>query len=141
MENHREVAYLLLRITYGVIFVFYGLGKFMMGIGNFVNGINQQFVGKLPAIMVVSFAYFIPFAETIIGVLILIGLLTRPALTASGLLILGLTFGMVILGQAQVVANNLLYALVNFVLLWLVPLNRYSLDSLLQKKTAAGFTT
>ena len=140
MVNHREVAYLLLRITYGVIFVFYGLGKFMMGIGNFVNGINQQFVGKLPAIMVVSFAYLIPFAETIIGALILVGLLTRPALAAAGVLLLGLTFGMVMLGQAQVVANNLLYVLVNFVLLWLAPLNRYSLDSLVQKKTAAGFT-
>jgi thiosulfate dehydrogenase [quinone] large subunit len=140
MENHREVAYLLLRITYGVIFVFYGIGKFMMGIGNFVNGINQQFVGKLPAILVVSFAYLIPFAETLIGALILVGLLTRPALAAAGLLLFGLTFGMVMLGQAQIVANNLLYVLVNFVLLWLVPLNRYSLDSLFQKKTTAGFT-
>jgi thiosulfate dehydrogenase [quinone] large subunit len=140
MENHREVAYLLLRITYGVIFVFYGIGKFMMGIGNFVNGINQQFVGKLPAILVVSFAYLIPFAETLIGALILVGLLTRPALAAAGLLLFGLTFGMVMLGQAQIVANNLLYVLVNFVLLWLVPFNRYSLDSLFQKKTTAGFT-
>jgi len=91
--------------------------------------------------MVVSFAYFIPFAETIIGALILVGLLTRPALAAAGVLLLGLTFGMVMLGQPQIVANNLLYVLVNFVLLWLVPLNRYSLDSLFQKKTTAGFTT
>ena len=36
--NHRETAYALLRITFGVIFLFFGIGKFMGGIGNFVGG-------------------------------------------------------------------------------------------------------
>jgi hypothetical protein len=34
--KHRESAYALLRVTFGVIFLFYGVGKFMGGIGNFV---------------------------------------------------------------------------------------------------------
>jgi uncharacterized membrane protein YphA (DoxX/SURF4 family) len=72
--NNRKVAYALTRITYGVIFLFYGIGKFRGGLGNFVGGMNQQFSGKLPAAMVMPFAYFIPFAETISGVLILLGL-------------------------------------------------------------------
>jgi len=46
----------------------------------------------------------------------------------------------VMLGQAPTVAQNLQYVLVNFVLLWLVDLNRYSLDGLLERKPAAGFT-
>jgi len=71
--NHREIAYGLLRITTGLIFLFYGIGKFMGGIGNFVGGMNQQFSGKLPAVMVMPFAYFIPFAETISGALIVFG--------------------------------------------------------------------
>jgi len=139
--NNREVAYALMRITYGVIFLFYGIGKFMGGISNFVGGMNQQFSGKLPAAMVMPFAYFIPFAETISGALILLGLFTRVGLTLSGLLLAGLTFGVVILGQAPIVAHNLQYVLINFVLLWLVELNRFSIDGLLLKKKPAGFAS
>ena len=86
------------------------------------------------------FAYFIPFAETISGALILLGLFTRVGLTLSGLLLIGLTFGVVMLGQAPTVAHNLQYVLVNFLLLWLVDLNRFSVDGLLARKSAAGFT-
>src|SRR5437870_3533426 len=139
--KHREVAYVLLRVTLGLIFLFYGIGKFMGGISNFVGGMNQQFSGKLPAVMVMPFAYFIPFAETISGALILLGLFTRAGLTLSGLLLIGLTFGVVILGQAPTVAHNLQYVLLNFLLLWLVDLNRYSVDGLLKRRVPAGFTT
>jgi thiosulfate dehydrogenase (quinone) large subunit len=138
--NHREAAYALLRITMGVIFLFYGIGKFMGGIGNFVGSMNQRFAGKLPAFMVIPFAYFIPFAEVTAGLLILFGLFTSAGLALSGLLLVGLTFGTVMLGDPPTVAHNLQYALVNFVLLWLVDLNRYSLDSLLSRRTAASFT-
>src|SRR6266478_259353 len=133
--NNREVAYALMRITYGVIFLFYGIGKFRGGISNFVGGMNQQFSGKLPAAMVMPFAYFIPFAETISGALILLGLLTRVGLTLSGVLLIGLTFGLVILGQAPIVAHNLQYVLLNF-----VDFNSISIDSLISKRPAAGFT-
>jgi len=139
--NTREIAYALTRITYGVIFLFYGIGKFMGGVSNFVGGMNQQFSGKLPAAMVMPFAYFIPFAETISGALILLGLFTRVGLTLSGILLIGLTFGVVMLGQPPTVANNLQYVLVNFVLLWFVDLNRLSLDFMFGRKASAGFTT
>jgi thiosulfate dehydrogenase (quinone) large subunit len=132
--NHREIAYALLRITMGVIFLFFGIGKFMGGISNFVGGMNQLFSGKLPAVMVMPFAYFLPFGEVIAGALILFGLFTRAGLTLSSLLLVGLTFGTVMLGEAPTVAHNLQYALVNFVLMWLLDLNRYSLDSLFRGK-------
>jgi len=133
--NHREIAYALLRVTMGVIFLFFGIGKFMGGISNFVGGMNQHFSGKLPAFMVIPFAYFLPFGEVIAGALILFGLFTRAGLTLSGLLLVGLTFGTVMLGEAPTVAHNLQYALVNFILLWFLDLNRYSLDSLFRRKT------
>src|SRR5207244_10752846 len=138
--KHREVAYAFLRVTLGLIFLFYGIGKFMGGISNFVGGMNRQFSGKLPAAMVMPFAYFIPFAETISGALIVLGLFTRVGLTLSGILIIGLTFGLVILGQAPTVAHNLQYVLLNFVLLWFVDFNSISIDSLISKRPAVGFT-
>jgi len=139
--NNRETAYALTRVTYGVIFLFYGIGKFMGGLSNFVSGMNQQFSGKLPAVMVMPFAYFIPFAETISGALILLGLFTRVGLTLSGLLLIGLTFGVIMLGQAPIVAHNLQYVLTNFVLLWFIEFNRLSLDSLFRGRAPVGFTT
>jgi thiosulfate dehydrogenase [quinone] large subunit len=90
--------------------------------------------------MVLSFAYLLPFGEVLAGLLILFGLFTRIGLIVSGLLLIGLTFGTVVLGDPPTVANNLLYALVNFTLLWFVDMNRYSLDSLFRRRTTAGFT-
>ena len=139
--NHREAAYALLRATLGVVLLFFGIGKFVVGITNFVGGMNQHFAGKLPAIMVMPFAYAIPFCEVIAGLLIVLGLFTRVGLVLFGLLIIGLTFGTVMLGDAPTVAHNLQYALVNFVLLWSVDLNRYSIDGLMRRKPPAGFTT
>ena len=79
--------------------------------------------------------------EVTAGTLILLGLFTRVGLTLSGLLLIGLTFGLIRLGDAPTVAHNLLYALINFVLLWLVDLNRYALDSLFRRRAPAGFTS
>ena len=136
--NNRETAYALTRITYGVIFLLYGIGKFRAGLSNFVGGMNQQFSGKLPAAMVMPFAYFIPFAETISGALILLGLFTRVGLTLSGLLLIGLTFGVVMLGQAPTAAHNLQYVLVNFVLLSFADYNGYSVDRLRRPQPSVG---
>jgi len=138
--NHREIGYALLRITLGVIFLFFGIGKFIGGISTFVGGMNQHFTGHLPSMMVTPFAYVLPFGEVIAGTLILFGLFTRVGLIISGLLLIGLTFGTVMLGDAPTVAHNLQYALVNFVLLWFSDLNRFSIDSLFHRSTPAGFT-
>ncbi len=137
MTNHRELAYSFFRATLGVILLFAGVGKFMGGLGNFVGGMNQRFAGKLPALLVMPFGYVLPFAEVIIGLLILLGLFTTLALLLSGLLLLALTFGTVMLGDFSTVAHNLQYAFVNSVLMWLVSLNRYSIDHALGRGLTA----
>ena len=132
--NARSQAYALTRITYGVVFLFYGIEKLRGGVSGFVGSMNQLFSGKLPAVMVMPFAYLIPFAELISGVLIVLGVFTRIGLTISGILLFGLTFGMVILGQTQTVAHNLQYVLINFLLLWFIDANAFCLDSLLSRR-------
>jgi len=52
------------------------------------------------------------------------------ALTLSGLLLAALTFGTVMLGDFPTVAHNVQYGLVNFILLWLADLNKFSIDHL-----------
>src|SRR5438128_3797269 len=133
MSKHREVAYALLRLTLGIVFLFSGVGKFMGGLSGFVGTMNQHFSGKLPAVMVMPFAYVLPFGEVTVGALIVLGLFTRLGLTLSGLLLIGLTFGTVMLNDFPTVAHNVQYALVNFVLLWVSEYNRYSSDSIFRR--------
>lgn len=140
MTRHREVAYALLRLTLGTVFLFAGIGKFKMGIGNFAGGMLQQFSSKLPSILVQPFAYTLPFVETILGALILLGLFTTQALTLSGLLFAALTFGTIMLGDFPTVAHNVQYALVNFVLLWLADLNEFSIDRLRKGSASTAIT-
>jgi len=128
MTKHREIAYALLRLTLGIVFLFAAIGKFMGGLGHFVGTMNQQFSGKLPAAIVMPFAYVLPFGEVTVGALIVLGLFTRIGLTLSGLLLIGLTFGTVMLGDFPTVAHNVQYGLVNFVLLWLADLDNFSID-------------
>ena len=78
----------------------------MAVIGNFAAGLNQNFAGKLPSSLVLPFAYFLPFAEVVLGLLILLGLITTLALEASGLLLVALTFGTVMLGEPSTVSHN-----------------------------------
>jgi thiosulfate dehydrogenase (quinone) large subunit len=56
--------------------------------------------------MVIPFANVLPFGEVTAGALILFGLFTRAGLVLSGLLLVGLTFGTVMLGDAPTVAHN-----------------------------------
>lgn len=130
MFGHREAAYALLRITVGVMFLFYGVGKFLGGVGNFAGGMAQHFAGKLPAGLVLPFGYALPFAEVTAGALILLGLFSVPALCLSGLLLVALTFGTVMLGDAPTVAHNVQFALVNFVLLYFADHDGFSIDRL-----------
>src|ERR1044072_4587328 len=130
MFNHREAAYALLRITVGVMFLFYGLGKFLGGVGNFAGGMAGRFAGKLPAARVLPFSYVLPFAEVTLGALILLGLFNVFALSLSGLLLVVLTFGTVMLSDAPTVAHNVQFALVNFVLLSFADHNGFSVDRL-----------
>jgi thiosulfate dehydrogenase [quinone] large subunit len=134
MKDHKATAYALLRVTFGVVFLFYGIGKFMRGLGSFSGGTQQRFAGKLPMALVVPFAYSLPFIEVLIGVLLVLGLFNSIALMLSGLLLIALTFGMVILGDTPTVANNLLYVLINFVLLYLAEQNNYSVDRIIPRK-------
>ena len=138
MFNHREAAYALLRITVGVMFLFFGVGKFLGGVGNFAGGMAQHFAGKLPPALVLPFGYALPFAEVTLGALILLGLFNVYALSLSGLLLVALTFGTVMLGDAPTVAHNVQYALVNFVLLYFADYNGYSLDRLRRREPPVG---
>jgi thiosulfate dehydrogenase (quinone) large subunit len=132
ITNH-EAAYALLRVAFGVVFLTAGIGKFMMGIGTFATGLEQQFAGKLPAVLVMGFGYTLPFAEVAIGALLVFGLFNFAALVLAGLLLITLTFGTIVEGEVATAAHNVQYALVNSLLLWFAAHNGFSLDRLFRR--------
>lgn len=127
MSKKRYLAYMLLRISVGVMFLFYGIGKFRGGVWAFVAGMEKQFAGKIPSFLVVPFSSALPFLETIVGSLLILGIYNTLALLSAALLLIALTLGTVVLGESDTVAHNILLSLVIFVLLWTADNNVYSL--------------
>lgn len=129
MPKHDELAYALLRVTVGVMFLFFGVGKFVKGLPRFVSGLEERFAESwLPQSLVAPFAYVLPFAEVAIGALLILGLFTTVGLVAAAVLMMGLTFGTVVEPDPATAARNVNYALILFVLLFLIRYNGYSLD-------------
>lgn len=133
--THKWLAYALLRVTFGLVFLVYGLQKLANGHAAFAAALASQFAkSPLPQGLVRAFGHVLPFAETILGALVLLGVLTVPALVLVALLMIALTFGVATTGQAQIVANNLIYALICFALLFAAEHNRLALERLWKGK-------
>ena len=127
-------AYTVLRLALGMSMFVHGLSRFVAGIDKYaaptIAGFNNV---ALPHGMVVFAVYLIPYAEAVLGVLLLAGLLTRFALLGTAALILLLMFGAGMEQNWTAVAAQLPYPLIIAVLLATESLNGFSLDRYLKK--------
>src|SRR2546426_3550856 len=85
---------------------------------------------SLPPGLVRAFGNVIPFAEVMLGFCVLFGVVTTIAVALMGILLIALTFGMVLVLNPSIVANNLIYCVIVFLLLYLPDDNAFSLDQL-----------
>jgi len=132
-EIRLSLVTFLSRFSVGVVMLFYGVGKFVMGFSNFVGWITGTFKDAwLPSIFWMPFTYTIPFAEIVLGIVLIIGLKTRWSLFLTGLYLVGLTFGQVVLSKPEVVAHNLIFVILIAVGIWTSESDRFSLDALLK---------
>ncbi len=127
----RILGYALLRVATGMVFFIFGLQKFLGGHGKFVEGTVAEFAKTpLPPFSVRLFADVLPFCELIFGTLLVLGLFTVATLFLTGLLLLGLNFGVLWLGDAGILANNMTYVIAVFLLLYFSEFNGLSVDGL-----------
>jgi uncharacterized membrane protein YphA (DoxX/SURF4 family) len=83
-----DIAMLLLRLPLGVLFAFAGIMKFKGGVGNFVTQASGAIPSFLPTALGKAYLHAVPFAETLVGVCLIVGLATRAiGLIASLMLI------------------------------------------------------
>lgn len=125
-----QLAYLILRLTMGVNMFTHGVARLldlekfnMWMIGQFSNTILPEFLVSLSS-------YMIPFAELIIGVLLILGLFTSRALLLGALLITILVFGSGLQENWNVMSSQMIYAVFFFILSYMIELNKFSLDNL-----------
>ncbi|MGH9718039.1 MAG: DoxX family protein [Candidatus Acidiferrales bacterium] len=132
-----SLAYALLRATLGVNIAMHGISRLLAGVGGFSAGLEKQFAATpLPHVAVSAFAHALPWAEAIIGLLILFGVATRLTLVVGALLILVLTFGSNLHQDWQVAGLQLIYAIAYALLIAFHRYNAFSLDRLFSRRTA-----
>jgi thiosulfate dehydrogenase [quinone] large subunit len=131
------LGYLLLRATIGTNIFIHGLSRILAGPSHFVDALVPAFQhAPLPAGFVRLFALALPWAESIVGLLVLVGIRTRIALVAGSLLILTLTFGATLNQDWESAGLQLIYATVYASLLPFRNHNTFSVDELLQSKAS-----
>jgi thiosulfate dehydrogenase [quinone] large subunit len=129
-RSDQSIAYAILRFTFGLNIGMRGLGRLMNGTDLFVADLLKQFQNvAMPVFALQAFGRVLPWVETAIGLLLVLGLWTRPALIAGGLMMAALTFGTMLRLDFQIAWLQLTYALIFFVLLAFHHWNRLSVDA------------
>lgn len=133
--TEKALAYALLRIAVGVNIAGHGLIRlFYVGLSAFAHGSADRLAkSPLPHGFTLGFLYVVPFVETVVGVALVLGLLTRAALVTGSALMIALTIGVTSNQQWDAAATQLLYSFVLFVLLFLWEHNTLSVDAVLKK--------
>jgi thiosulfate dehydrogenase (quinone) large subunit len=128
------LAFLMLRLTLGLNICMHGVSRIAAGTATFANSLVPMFRNTpLPAWSVHVFGLVLPWAEAILGILLLLGFRTRLALVAGSLIILVLTFGTTLRQDWSTAGVQLIYAAVYAALLALDRWNACSLDRLLSR--------
>ena len=118
--EHRH-AYLLLRLITGLDFFMHGFARIFTGthLSGFANGMVKSMASTpLPPSLALATGYVVPCVELLIGILLLLGLFTRAALTVALLLMLVLMFGIGLKQDWNVAGSQLQYGLVLAILLY-----------------------
>ena len=132
-SSDRALAYALFRFTFGLNITVRGVVRIALGSSGFVGYMLKQFeaVPIMPRPFLVGFATVLPFVETLIGLMILVGFQTRTALIAGSLMIAALTFGTMLRQDFTTAWLQLDYAIAFFLLLALRSWNAISLDGMM----------
>ena len=129
----RWLAYAVFRFTLGINIFIHGAGRvFGVGAREFATKTSSEFAGTaLPHVLVYAFLIVLPFAEVVLGALMIFGLLTRWTLTLGGLLIAVLVFGTALRSDWSTAGVQMVYAIIYYFLLKNLADNYFSMDALL----------
>ena len=127
-------SFLLLRLAIGASMLGHGLVRLPKlqtfshwMVGNFAKSI-------LPQTLVIPFSYVLPIAEFIIGLLLITGLFTKPALIAGSLVMIILVFGTCMIENWEALPSQLIHVAFFTILLQFISSNTWAVDQLFFKQ-------
>jgi len=124
------IAYTLARVGFGLNLFTHGLAR-IGAIPAFAGSLQNMFAKSwLPLPLVTAVGFAIPPIEFAIGILIIVGLLLRPALIVGMLLMWVLTFGTCLIQQWSVASEQLIYVAFYAALIAFARYNRFSLAAM-----------
>ena len=131
----RALGYFILRLSLGVDMLMHYVVRTWGISQDFVPVTEKMFIGNLlPMSWVHVFLTVLPYFEGLLGVLLVLGLWSRWALTAEGLLVTVLLFGTALRSDWTVVSHQMIYLLFVFILLAVEDYDYFSVDSLLARR-------
>jgi len=140
MARDQWMAYGIFRLALGINILIHGVGRIFGpgAVGFAVKTAGEFSATPLPHWAVYGFLVVLPFVEAALGVLLTLGLFTRWALVAGGLLMICLIFGTAMRSDWTTVGIQMIYSITYFLLLFCRRYNRFSLDSLVTRTREAA---
>ena len=125
-------VYFLLRLAIGASMFGHGIVRLpkLQAFSSWMVGSFEK--SLLPKIMVVPFSYALPIAEFIVGLLLIVGLFTKPALVVAGIIMVILVFGTTLIENWEALPSQLIHAVFFALLLQFIVSNSISLDNLIK---------
>jgi thiosulfate dehydrogenase [quinone] large subunit len=125
------IAYTILRVSFGANIMLHGVSRILMGHAAFLAYLTHYFekASYVPVSMLSVFATVQPWVETVLGLLLVIGLATRFSLVAGALVIMCLVIGTNLAQDWLVSGLQLIYASLYYYLLVHLDQNRFSVDA------------
>lgn len=134
--SYRELSFttLVMRLFLGSMLTFLAINKFVIAgpVSQWSSRIATEYTSTyLPQMLVTPVVYLLPYAQLGLGLLILVGLFTRPALAVTSLLFVLATLGATSINDSIAMAENSLYTMVSAVAFLFARWNVWSLDQAL----------
>lgn len=126
-------SFLLLRLAVAISMFGHGLVR-LPKLTTFSQWMIDSFENSmLPKIIVTPFSYIVPIAEFVIGLLLLLGLFTKPSLIAGGFVMLALLFGTTMIENWDAIPSQLIHIAFFALLLHFIDYNSWAIDTLIKK--------
>ncbi|HEV2521617.1 MAG TPA: DoxX family membrane protein [Candidatus Acidoferrales bacterium] len=125
------IAYTILRLSFGANILLHGLSRLLNGRAAFLAYLTHYFehAHLVPAGMLPTFAAILPWVETTLGLLLMLGLFSRFALIVGALVLLVLAIGTNLAQDWLVAGLQLIYCFIYYYLLIHLEQNTVSVDA------------